>query len=122
MKIAITGHADIEKANGKKRPAGMVYDEAVFRKVYEEIGMMMQTVSKNIGVGHDDMTLITGMARGVDEIFAHYAMAQDLSLIAAIPYRKKGGQIPWQCDRFRCLIKGETNCHIESNDPTQNEC
>ena len=64
MKIAITGHTDIEKANGKKRPEGRVYDEAVFRKVYSEVETMIREVLKKLGIALRDVTLITGMARG----------------------------------------------------------
>ncbi|SMC08405.1 DNA-processing protein DprA [Nitratiruptor tergarcus] len=87
MKIAITGHVNIEKANGKKLIDYRKYDEEVFEKVYEEIALMMEKVFEDLHIEKNDVVLISGMARGVDEIFALYAMNNGLPLFAAIPHK-----------------------------------
>lgn len=88
MKIAITGHTNIEKANGTNRPDGRRYEDKVFHEVFQEIEEMIEKVLNKLDVNIKNLTLISGMARGIDEIFALYAIRHDLPLIAAIPYRK----------------------------------
>ncbi|SMC10069.1 DNA-processing protein DprA [Nitratiruptor tergarcus] len=87
MKIAITGHVNIEKANGKKLIDYRKYDEDIFNKVYGEIDSMMNRIFQDLSVDKNEVVLISGMARGVDEIFALYAMNNGLALFAAIPHK-----------------------------------
>jgi hypothetical protein len=86
MKIAITGHVNIEKANGKKMLDYNKYDEEIFNKVYNEIKTMMEKIIKDLSINKDSLTLISGMARGVDEIFTLYAIKNNFKLFASIPY------------------------------------
>lgn len=98
MKVAITGHVNIEKANGKNLIDFRKYDEEVFNKVYNEIEMFMNNFYKDL-IKKEDLVLISGMARGADEIFALYAMKNNLKLFLAIPYR-----ISWHKTRKESAI------------------
>lgn len=79
MKIAITGHTNIEKAVGMDlyHPNGLIYNDEAFKKVYRMIDDGM-SIYKNA-------TIISGMARGVDELFAFYAIKNKLPLILSVP-------------------------------------
>jgi hypothetical protein len=62
------------------------YDEEIFNKVYNEIKTMMEKIIKDLSINKDSLTLISGMARGVDEIFTLYAIKNNFKLFASIPY------------------------------------
>lgn len=87
LKLAVTGHVNIEKANGKEMLDPQEYDPDVFDMVKREIERMLAAVIEKEEIESKNLTLITGMARGVDDIVALYAMEHNLPLIAAIPYR-----------------------------------
>jgi predicted Rossmann fold nucleotide-binding protein DprA/Smf involved in DNA uptake len=94
MKIAITGHVNIEKANNKKMINFRKYNEEIFNKVYKEIDLMMKQIFKDLPISKNNLVLISGMARGVDEIFALYAIENNINLFLAIPYK-----ISWHMGR-----------------------
>lgn len=87
MKVAITGHTNIEKALGVelKHENGQKYDSVVFEKVYNQILENLKFFCKKEKINFKDLTLISGMARGVDEVFAILAIRNQLSLILSIP-------------------------------------
>lgn len=82
-KIAITGHANIESCFGVDIPDnGEIYDKEIYNKVYTEINETVEKIIAEKG----EVCLISGMARGVDEIFADIAMNKNLPLIICVPY------------------------------------
>jgi len=83
FKLGITGHTNVEKANGMIiEDNGTIYNDIAFKKVYKEINDMVKTLFYK----SENLVFISGMARGVDEIFAIYAMNHNIPLIASIPY------------------------------------
>lgn len=87
MKIALTGHTNIEKANDSKLlENGNVYDEEIFIKVYNEIRDELLNICEDKDIDYNDLTLISGMARGADEVLAEIAVDDGLNLILSIPH------------------------------------
>ena len=81
MVIGITGHANLETPFGKSYNPE-IYDKEIFKKVFLDI--------KNKLIEYDKITCCSGMARGVDEIFALVAIELNLDLILCIP-----GDLTW---------------------------
>lgn len=82
MIIAFTGHANIEKACGKTlKSDGEVYDDEAYRITKEAL----KDALFNKANAQKGDTIISGMARGVDEIAADIAIERGLKLICAIP-------------------------------------
>ena len=96
MRIAITGHTNIEKAVGKelKYEHGMFYDKEAFDLVYAEIEKNLLKFCEERGIKFKNLTFISGMARGVDEIFAIMAIRNGLPLILSVP-----GSVSWHKNR-----------------------
>lgn len=96
MKIAITGHTNIEKAMGLelKYPNGSNYDKNAFELVYAEIESGLKAFCEEKNIDFQTLTLISGMARGVDEVFAIVAIRNNLNLIISIP-----GSVKWHRTR-----------------------
>jgi hypothetical protein len=96
MKIAVTGHTNIEKAVGLelKYDHGIKYDHVAFELVYDEMLAGLKEFCLEKKVTFEDLTLISGMARGVDEVFAIIAIRNKLKLILSIP-----ASIKWHKDR-----------------------
>lgn len=83
--LAITGHADIESAfDDEKEELG--YNSTTFMKVENYIEDMVSEIIKARNIKLQDVVCISGMARGVDEIFAIYAVKHKLSLQLFIPH------------------------------------
>lgn len=79
MKIAITGH--------RPNKLGNDYDliSPLIQRIKEEIMLQLYPyVSKSAGVSNG-LTLITGMALGIDTLFAKIAIENNIPFIAAIP-------------------------------------
>ncbi len=88
--ISITGHADIERCIFKKpKQEGQIYDKEAYDEVYKNIEKVINKLFPD-----KDITLISGMARGADEIFAKFAINNNLPLILSIP-----GSVKWHKDR-----------------------
>jgi len=85
MKISLTGHLDIERGLGIKQTNNHIYDPYAFNTTYDEILKYLIKFCKNKNITLDDLTLISGMARGADEIFAYIAMDYNLPLIIVVP-------------------------------------
>lgn len=88
MKIAITGHTNIEKSLNLLLIAdnGQKYNEDAFKKVFNYISEGLKK--------YNNPTIISGMARGVDEVFAFYAIKNNLPLILSVP-----NSIKWHKNR-----------------------
>ena len=86
--IALTGHTNIEKALDLKLidDTGQKYNQAAFSEVFK---MMSEKLSI-----YDKPVLVSGMARGADEVFAFYAIKHNLELILSIP-----NSITWHKNR-----------------------
>lgn len=81
MNIGITGHTNIEKCHNLNDTNTFVYDLNAFNKTYNEIEKALLNFIKD----KKDITLVSGMARGVDEIFALIAIKHNFKLILCIP-------------------------------------
>jgi hypothetical protein len=86
MKIAITGHANIENAlDYPLIDEGNNYNITVYEKVYIDILTALFNISEKLNIPFSNFNLISGMARGVDEIFALIAVYNNLPLHLSIP-------------------------------------
>jgi hypothetical protein len=86
MIVGITGHTNIEKASGKKiNGVGAEYDLESYETVLADIEKVLHIVADEYQIAFNDMTLVSGMARGIDEIFAEIAVRNNLKLILSIP-------------------------------------
>ena len=74
MKIAVTGHRP-DKLNHEWDGTGVLSE-----RIYDELAAI---VHRNLGKPR--LTLITGMALGVDQIFAWVGLDLKVPIIAAIP-------------------------------------
>jgi len=94
--VSITGHTNIEKALGLDlvQEHGATYNKEAFYKVYSEILEGLIAFCKEKQIQLSDLTLVSGMARGVDEVFAFVAIRNGLKLILSIP-----GSISWHRNR-----------------------
>lgn len=95
LKIGITGHTNIEKALGYKLiDNGQVYNEQAYEECYNKI---YNVLSEQFDL--NKLCLVSGMARGADEILAKIAIENNLKLIVCIP-----GSVSWH--RNRGLSRG----------------
>lgn len=87
MKIALTGHTNIEKANNLKLlNNGEQYDPVAYKLTYDAMVQGLKDISADQGFDFNNLELITGMARGADEVFAMIALDFNLKLICSIPH------------------------------------
>jgi len=97
MKIAITGHTNIEKACGLQLlQDGDIYDQNAWLEVYTTIETNLKKYLQSINKDIKDVTFISGMARGIDEIWAVIAIYNNCNLILSIP-----NSISWHKTRNR---------------------
>lgn len=85
---------ETRSAFGNNKKYHNEYDFFVYKKVYKEISEMIQTVLEDKKINISDIGMVSGMARGVDEIFAIYAMKNNIPLILSIP-----NSIDWHQNR-----------------------
>lgn len=85
MKIAITGHMNIERCHGIDQTNNHTYDISALIRTYNAIEEYLKDLCISKRVQFSDLTLISGMARGVDEIVATIAMNNNLKLIISVP-------------------------------------
>ena len=84
--LAITGHANIEKALDMKELDGKEYNIECFNKVKKEIENYINIYMEDKKIKDiKDIVFISGMARGADEIFALIAKENNCDLILAVP-------------------------------------
>jgi len=93
MKIAITGHTNIEKTKNVFNTDSEKYNQAVLMAIMDEIETFLFNYIKDKDI-NNDITLISGMARGIDEIFALIAIKNNFNLILCIP-----NSIKWHKNR-----------------------
>lgn len=86
MIIAFTGHTNIEKGFRKQLvDGGISYDEEIFLQIYNEIEKVLRSYCKFKNINFEDITIVSGMARGIDEIVAYLAIWNNLNLIISVP-------------------------------------
>lgn len=93
MKIAFTGHTNIEKVCGieydnsnlLKYEAHSQYDMDSYTIIFNRIHQFLLEFSFRFNIDIKDIEVISGMARGIDEIAALVAINLNLKLILAIP-------------------------------------
>ena len=84
--IAFTGHANIEKCWGYEiQGIGETYNQKAYEQVFNDIQKFIFNFCSKNGISFDNLTIVSGMARGVDEIAALVAIANRINLIASIP-------------------------------------
>jgi hypothetical protein len=126
MKIAITGHLDIEKSFNIKQEDNHVYNKEVFNKVFNKIEDFLLMYIETNRIDTNDLYLISGMARGVDEIFALIAIKHKYKLIIAVPKSieyhknkivKKTPDIKIQAIQYEEILKYENLeiCEVSNN-------
>lgn len=94
--VAITGHANLEKALGflLVEPQGQTYNMAAFDQAYFYLESGLDSFCTLQGIPKDSLCMISGMARGADEIAAAFAIRNHLPLILFIP-----NSIAWHKNR-----------------------
>jgi hypothetical protein len=87
MRVAITGHANLEKALGYEMtdPEGQAYNQNMYFHVMFEMAEALARISEKMNIPLSEFELISGMARGVDELFALTAHFHNIPLILSIP-------------------------------------
>jgi len=91
--IGFTGHTNIEKANNQELyNNGIIYNEEILDFVKEELMLAINQIKelKNI----ENIGIVSGMARGVDEVAAIIAMELNIPLILSIP-----NSVSWHISR-----------------------
>lgn len=83
MKIGITGHCNIEKCHNENDSNTFIYNKIAYEKTFNEIETEVLNYIKEKEI--QDVTFISGLARGVDEIFALIAIKHNFKLILCIP-------------------------------------
>lgn len=90
--LAFTGHTNIEKCYDVKQLDSSTYDENSYTKCYNRIKAYIDNyILRN---PNQKIIIITGMARGVDEVAGIVAMDLGLSIICAVPH-----SIEWHKNR-----------------------
>lgn len=92
FKIGITGHCNIEAIHEQNDLDTFVYNQFAFSKTFLEIETFIFKYIKENNI--TNFCFVSGMARGVDEIFALIAIKYNIPLILCIPkeliwYRNK---------------------------------
>jgi vacuolar-type H+-ATPase subunit F/Vma7 len=91
--IGFTGHTNIEKANDiELQENGLIYDKKALDIVYEELKNAIYKIKEEKNL--KDIGIVSGMARGVDEVAALIAMDNNLPLILSIP-----NSVSWHISR-----------------------
>lgn len=81
MKIAITGHRPNKLGNDYNLSSPLI------KRIDSEIRNIVETERFRGNVDINDVTFITGMALGIDTLFALIAIDMKIPFIAAIPFR-----------------------------------
>lgn len=85
---------DVRTELNPEKKQNQEYDFIIYKKSYKEISDMIDRFLMKEDINKEQLVLISGMARGADEIFAHYAMNNNLPLILSIP-----NSIKWHKER-----------------------
>lgn len=86
MKLAITGHTNIEKIYNLPLPLhGQIYDKTSWDKLYSQLYFGVLNFLEEKDLSFSELTFISGMARGVDEVWASIAKHNNIPLILSIP-------------------------------------
>lgn len=101
MILAFTGHTNLEKVHGYKlENNGAYYNGDSFNKTYSQLekGLLNFCTENNLKL--EDLTIVSGMARGFDEVVAIFAVRNNLDLILSIPH-----SVSWHQNRdlSRCV-------------------
>lgn len=116
LKIAITGHRPNKLGNDYNLTSDLV------KKIkYKIVSEMEAIINDNVG---KKFILITGMALGIDTLFAHIAIEKRLKFIAAIPCI--GQEAMWRDEArklYHKILKDE-RCivHMVTNKPYDLKC
>lgn len=89
--LAFTGHTNIEKCYGMKQ-IPEIYNTEAFESCYTDIKNYIDSYIKKYL--NEKIIIITGMARGVDEIAGLVAMERGLDIICSVPH-----SIDWHKNR-----------------------
>lgn len=111
MKIAITGH----------RPSKLGNDYALTSPLIHSIKAKIQDYINNhlINLKHDPIQFITGMALGIDTLFAQIAIENEIPFIAAIPCVNHQGKWPVKSRQVYDSILANKLCTKHIVTPTE---
>lgn len=120
--LAITGHANVEKAN-KLEYINDNYDEELKQEIYNDIKITVKHIKEKYQISSNELVIISGMARGADEIFAEYAIKNNLDLILSIPHSvswhqnrdKRSGNVRAQAVNYENILEYVKNKMKEEN-------
>lgn len=66
----------------------------------------LRTIMERLKVRHEDLTAVTGMALGVDTIFAEVCLELDIPFTAALPFKGQENRWPEESqNKYRTLLK-----------------
>lgn len=86
MILALTGHTNIEKCfNFILENEGVKYNQTAYDLTYNSIEESVLNIRNQYCINHDDFILVSGMARGADEVFAEVAFRNNFKLYLSIP-------------------------------------
>lgn len=115
MKIAITGHRPNKLGNDYDLTGPLI--GTIRKKIYEVLRDCITSGYPDIDNMRKQLTLITGMALGIDTLFAQLAIELDIPFIAAIPFA--GQYRKWQESSVRIyhdiLIKAQSIQVVDIN-------
>ena len=86
MILALTGHTNIEKCfNFMLENEGVKYNQTAYDLTYKLIEESVLNIKAQYNIISTEFTLVSGMARGADEIFAEVAFRNNFNLYLSIP-------------------------------------
>lgn len=84
--LAITGHTQIEKGFEKTPYSDGSYEYDSYLQCKASIKNAVEDYCKKAKIDKKNLVLISGAARGADEIFAHVGMEMGLDIVLAVPH------------------------------------
>ncbi len=110
--IGFTGSRNIEEQNDiLLKNKGISYNDNAYNLVYKEIDIIVKTIMLENNLNYNDLKIVSGMARGIDEIRAIYRMDRNIPLILSIPEsilhhkNKKSTKIKTQAIKYNQILK-----------------
>ncbi len=119
--IGFTGSRNVEEQNNMTLlNKGIIYNDRAYNLVYKEIDIAVKTIMLENNLNFSDLRIVSGMARGFDEIRAIYRMDRNIPLILSIPEsaihhkNKTSVKIKTQAIKYNQILK-----YVENDDKSQ---
>lgn len=117
MKIAITGHRPNKLGNDYDLTSALT--AAIRARILLELRNIMSDYKSDIIIPPTDVTLITGMAQGIDTLFAKIAIDYGFQFIAAIPCWNQDKMWPPKAKEAYSNILANWLCTIQLVTPSE---